>query len=499
MRYVFLCVALAVLTTGAAGDDAPPAIESIRNARQPDVNFASIQTAIEAAEPGDTIEIGPGQRDERIEITKAIKLVGAGPDKTTLGPTPRDEVYYAYLRTMKQKLLDMKFQFERGGKKPDKKKFEAEMEAIASRYIVPVVKIHDVDGVELRGMKLTLPSTPMKKSGRPDMTIVSAERSRLTIVDCAVVGSIDSGVRARDKSHLEIRDSLIAGTWGAGITVFDNRQGSLLIENCDVRNCHHNGIWTGPYSNPCVIRSSRISGSAYFGVRFGDDAMVVERCAIFDNARAGIYDESKRGTIRDNLFYHNHGVGIACWDKCEVVVRGNVFLDNFGPGLRANGACRPAIRDNVFVGSDVAVLFGPMNLPKEVREPLGEYNVTGNLFWRVQEPLAELRQKEGDGDQRLPIPWPPDSANQKRDPKISLLPDGMLHVADDSPLSGRDTSALRGIKVESRWPLTDEEKAMIPVDGTRDEEKWQEKPRDESLFLDLGRSQGFSAPAAQFS
>jgi parallel beta-helix repeat protein len=57
--------------------------------------YATIQTAIDAAVPGDTIEISAGTYDESIAIDVAnLKLVGAGSDSTTIDGGGSDRVVY---------------------------------------------------------------------------------------------------------------------------------------------------------------------------------------------------------------------------------------------------------------------------------------------------------------------------------------------------------------------------------------------------------------------
>src|SRR5262249_52911692 len=53
--------------------------------------FASIQAAIDAAPDKAVIRIGAGRFDERLKIRKTVTLVGAGPDKTVLGPTKESQ------------------------------------------------------------------------------------------------------------------------------------------------------------------------------------------------------------------------------------------------------------------------------------------------------------------------------------------------------------------------------------------------------------------------
>ena len=56
-----------------------------------DGDFATIQAAIDAAEEGAVIELTPGRFNERIKITKPLTLVGAGADRTVIGPTSEDQ------------------------------------------------------------------------------------------------------------------------------------------------------------------------------------------------------------------------------------------------------------------------------------------------------------------------------------------------------------------------------------------------------------------------
>ena len=464
--------------SGAADDRTESALPQDRVqivGRQP--GFATIQTALDAAAPGAVIRIGAGRFDERLKISKPVKLIGAGADKTTLGPTREALVR---LREKIEKLVEVIEMRDDVPRRPiDPTKLLADFERARRDYAASIIQIEDVVGVELQSLTVTQPDTPEAGSGSINAAAIKAERSRLVIADCKIIGCMGNGISAEQGCDLTITRSLIAGVWGTGVSVFTRgNPGKLRIVDSDLRNCHHTNLWTGPNSDPCVVEECRISGSAYFGIRYGERAPLIQRNAIFDNARSGIYAEGDAGSIQSNLIWGNANGGIGCFFENKARIEKNVFLENGDANIRANGACQPEVLRNVFVGGRSAVSFGPIVMQKLNQQPVGKYEFRQNLWWDILEPLELRKTPAGltEADRKrvsLEEAW----QNENSDPGIKVNADrqvqfDLTEAARQLGIDGDLPSLLK-----SRWPLTEEEKLMIPDDGTRNWNRWKMRPR----------------------
>lgn len=468
--------ASAQVTTRAVAAEADGKVSGkVHIADDPDTLFDSIQSAIDAAQEGDSIQIGEGRFDERLRVNKQITLHGAGADKTVLGPTLDNQV------RLREKIEEFADRVSSGKlteeERTDPAKLQKHFEQQFKDYSAPVIEIKDVVGVELRGLRVTLPDTPQKGKGFSSSQGVSIDHAGVVISDCAVVGCMEGGIRASNGSDLTIQDSLIAGVWGTGVAMFNREPGRLRISDSEIRNCYHNNIWTGPYSDPCIIERCRISGSAWFGIRYGDQTPVIENNLIFENARAGIYVEGDEGVIRGNVLYKNGSGGIACYYANQARIEKNLFAENQQTAIWVNGNGEPAIHGNVFLQSPRGISYGPLTLGKTVLQPAGKYDIRDNYFWNIETPVALRDPVKPDGSWSDHAVAMEEIDNQLIDPGFSRGPEGIWQVDDTSPVrqSGLDKQ-LAKVPARSRWPITDEETAMIPDGQTRDWSKWKMRP-----------------------
>jgi hypothetical protein len=451
---------------------AGPLAGKVRVAELTGQEFTSIQAALDAAPTNGRIDIGPGQYDERLKIAKPITLVGSGPDKTVLGQTAATRQALIAVLEQRAEIFE-----GHGAQKPaDPAGWLREIQTMMVTLEEPVVKLEGVDRVELRSLLITSPGTPRAGRGLSVAGAIDVKAASLRMTDCAVVGCYANGIRAEGGSKLEIDDCLVAACWGTGIGVFNHTPGTLRIVNSDIRNCYHTNIWTGPHSNPCSIEGCRISGSAFFGIRYGERRPQITRNAIFENARAAIYDEGEGGVVTRNVFYKNAVGGAACWFRSRPQFEGNLFLATGRTAIYVNGSCEPKIRGNTFVDSEFAVSYAPVDLLK--LDPIGKYDVRENLFWQITDPVVrQYPATPAVAMQIRPIELPAEGCNRVADPQIEIGPDEQVMIKPNSPARELDLAALATISLRSRWPLTADERAMIPDDGTRESSKWKMRPR----------------------
>jgi len=81
MFFAMLLSLLVFVSTGLAQESAEVLIVG-----DPDGHYKSIQAAIDAANPGDTIKILPGTYKESLSISKEIMIEGSSRDEVTIVP-----------------------------------------------------------------------------------------------------------------------------------------------------------------------------------------------------------------------------------------------------------------------------------------------------------------------------------------------------------------------------------------------------------------------------
>lgn len=463
-----LClILLPVLDGNRALAEHPPA-GKVRIVDRAGEDFASIQSAIEAAPGGATVLIGEGRYDERLKIGKPIKLVGAGPDKIIIGPTTeardaQDEIFHARMKAIRQEA-------EARGEPADAR----ELVALRAARSVSIVRIENAQGVGLRSLRVTSPGTPRAGAGLENgFHAIEIKNAGLTMTDCAVVGCLGHGVYAEGESNLAIDDCLIAACWNTGVKA-DTITGRLNIRDSDIRNCLNHNLWLGTVSDTFSIEGCRISGSGGDALIFGGQPTIV-RNAIFENAFTGI-EAIGSATIKQNLLYKNRlGVWLRSSEN-QSWVSGNLFMENELCGISTSGMSEPMIRGNVFMGGKSAIDFSPLKSENGVLEPTGKFYIRENLFWNIDQPVLRNHFEKNNQTRAEIIELPTNTRNWVEDPRITIDSEGRVVLAETSPARRVDFAGITAATMKSRWPLTDEERAMIPEGRSRDAVKWKLKP-----------------------
>jgi hypothetical protein len=410
----------------------------------------SIQKAMDAAPAGETIVIDAGIYPEHLNITKPITLRGAGSDKTIIDPPDEPaKITDAEKIQFVDRLLAEQNAEKRYGLVADFLRSAAP----------PIIVITGVADVTLQGLRIKGPA-PKKVEGLTEDSLVRLDHARGAIVACAIVGPFMNGVALTNQSELELHDSLVAAFWGTGVVVGMSDQdphapSKVHVINSDLRNCYHRCMTL--ICDGSIVEGSRISGSAWHGIRYDNCSPTITDCAIFANARCGIYASGKtHGTIRGNVFWKNEMDGVSCWFNNADVVEQNTFIGNLREGLLLSGDVKPTVEKNIFTSNPIAIVEGKLGTRDGGSGPPAP-KITGNQFWKNEKAIQLM------ADDR-PVP----DGNSQADPKLANEAKMDFNSPDATP-----AGAHHAVSVQSPWPIQPEEKQIIPDGDTRDYQQWK--------------------------
>ncbi len=270
-------------------------------------DFILIQDAVDAASPGDVIQLGPGRFDEWylppnypnnptfVNVTKDLTFVGSGMGETLIGP---------------ESVLDFPWN------------------SSASGFMV-------------------FPQSPCQQLILSDLTVENIMRNgvylahgRIEMDRCEIRGCVWAGVDAQASLGGWVRDCSFHdnGYWGefhCEALYFYQPSIGVLVENCDFES--NFGVGIGVYWSGCVgidIRNCRINRGAN-GIVFASGASgSIRNCNISDQYLRGIY-LSRSGSIvlEDNdievIQDSPIQVGVVVGTSAEnLIMRNNVVISN---------------------------------------------------------------------------------------------------------------------------------------------------------------------------
>ena len=410
----------------------------------------SVQAAIDKAPDGATIKLAAGAYPESVTITKPVTLVGAGWDKTTLGPDKQLPL------TQKQK--DEFFAaLETTSDKQERAKIAI---AFATGQARPTMTVKNTKDVVLRGIRFRGLPTGSADGGLTAESLVTFDNAAGTIAECAVVGPFMNGVAVLAGSDVKIEKSLVAAMWGTGVAAA--RRAKLHLSESDVRNCYHRCVTIA--TDDATVEKCRISGSAWHGIRYDHCSPKILDNHVFANARSGIYASGDTAaTVRGNVFWRNEMGGMSCWFDNKDTVERNTIVGNLREGVSVLGGSTTNFARNVFVDNPIGVVCGKVAArgQQPAESPMGEPKLENNFFFDNPKVLQA-------GEDVKPLP----AGNETADPRVGTA-DESFKLAADSPARKVEAGAADPIPFASPFPILPEEKAMIPDSETRDYAKWK--------------------------
>jgi beta-lactamase regulating signal transducer with metallopeptidase domain/nitrous oxidase accessory protein NosD len=425
----------------------------------------SVQEAIDNAPEGAKITLAAGAFKENITITKSLTLQGAGWENTTIGPDAvvpftqrqRDEFFAALEATS------------------DREERAKIAVAFANHQPPPALTVKNAKNVLLRGIRFRGPAIDGPPEGISSESLVSFVNATGSMRECAIVGPFMNGVTIREGSDVQIENSLVAALWGTGVAAGPGTK--LRISDSDVRNCYHRCVTLA--TDEATIERSRISGSAWHGIRYDNCSPKILNNHIFGNARSGIYASGRTSaTVAGNVFWRNEMDAISCWFNNADTIEHNTVVGNLREGILVVGESKPALSRNVFARNPVAVACSKLASSGQplAHAPSGDPRLEANFFFENSRQV-----QSGDAAKSLP------PGNQSADPKVAGAGDN-FRLAADSPARLANAGSADPVVFASPFPIQPEETLIIPDLDTRDYSKWKKSAAREETRKKSGRN-----------
>lgn len=320
-------------------------------------DHATIQAAVDAAQPGDVVLVAPGRYRERIRLREGVALRGAG----------GDERGAVGLRRAEATVLDG------GGDAGDQPGVLMAAGATLDGFTVTNVGVYDeavwkrhhasqseelgddegavkaegtVPAIAVRGVDCTVTRCIVRHNGDAGIAVVGAPDRAATplVTDNVCHRNLGGGIGAAEGSQAVIRGNHCYENLRGGIGCRDS---SPIVEG---NRSHHNiraGIGCREGATP-VIRGNKCHHNrrAGIGIRMDGTAPVVVDNECFENDMAGIgCRDGASPVIRNNKCRRNRLAGIGC-DGARPVIVANECTDNDAAGIGLRDKASAIIHDN---------------------------------------------------------------------------------------------------------------------------------------------------------
>jgi len=307
----------------------------------------TLQAAIDASQPGDTISVAPGKYQERIRLKPGVLLRSAGEDKKSGDAHKRAEAT----------IIDGS---GKEGKQPGVVMAEG---STLDGFTVTNVGAYDEalwkKHFDSQGEELGDEEGSVQAEGTSPA--VSIQGVCCTVTNCIVHhnGDVGIGILGKDKTKTAplITDNIVLRNMGGGIGVAEGAEpiirGNLCKENLRA------GIGCRK-ANPIITDNQCFKNiRAGIGCREGSKpVMRGNKC--YQNRRAGIgiRMEGTAPVVEANECYENEMAGIGCRDGASPILRNNVCRKNKMAGIGCRDGAKPLVvgnecRENELVGIGV--------------------------------------------------------------------------------------------------------------------------------------------------
>jgi parallel beta-helix repeat protein len=345
-------------------------------------SYSSVQAAIDAASPGDTIEIRAGTYQENITITKSLTLTGAGRDVTSIqGKEPGKPVVTITgdqeisvtvqgLTIAEAKAATPRSWREHGFRISGKVRLVVRGCRVSDNphsglWVVGT----DVGALEVSDCLITGNAVAAIGNSNPNF-VVSGGNNELRDNGVDLCGFVPPSMRTPlvpetgrtlvqvPRDYATVQEAIDAVAPGGTVAVASGTYvGGLTIgKSLTLRGAGQELTTLRPRPNkgPVVavlagaevkIEGFTITGSVWVGLRASGD-VTLQSCVISGNGLGGASFEGGRASISSCTILGNGDRGIGVWDTAQVVISGNTITGNTNEGVQVGESAHAEIVNN---------------------------------------------------------------------------------------------------------------------------------------------------------
>jgi len=261
-------------------------------------NYTSIQDAIDAASPGDTVYVWSGTYYEPLIVNKTINLIGEDKNTTIL-----DCNNYGYSAI----------------------RIQAFNVTISSFTIQNSTTGIYIEGNDIRPNNITITDTIITKN-KGGIFLGNLSNNNF-ICRNVIIGNIGDGIRLFGSHNNFIYENNIEKHENFAIVLWDSSYSNVISQNTILNN--KNGIGLKRWSDNNNISDNTITGNRKLGISLSYSFRNILLGNSISNSSTGIYlGDSSENVISANYIAYNHR-GIYLYDATgNIIDEDNVFLGN---------------------------------------------------------------------------------------------------------------------------------------------------------------------------